>query len=49
MQKKTTTNILKECFWEYNFSEEDIVSMAYSSDKREQVFLFTKIDNIKSF
>ena len=43
MQKKTTTNILKECFWEYSFSEEDIVSMSYSSDRREQVFLFTKI------
>jgi len=43
MQKKQIKNILKECFWEYNFNENDIISLAKSQDKQEQMFLFTKI------
>jgi len=43
MTKKDITNILKECFWEYNFTEEDIISIAKSQNRQEQMFLFTKI------
>ena len=43
MQKEQIKNILKDCFWEYNFSEEDILSFARSKDKQEQIFLFSKI------
>jgi len=35
--------ILKECFWEYNFTSSDIENMAKSNDKREMKFLFGKI------
>ena len=43
MKNEQITNILKDCFWEYNFKEEDIVSLATSKDKQEQIFLFSKI------
>ena len=43
MQKQQIQNILKDCFWEYNFSEEDILSLAKSKDRQEQMFLFSKI------
>jgi len=43
MEKYQLKNILKECFWEYNFNEEDIISLAKSQDKQEQMFLFSKI------
>jgi len=43
MQKQQLKNILKECFWEYNFNDNDIISLAKSQDKQEQMFLFTKI------
>ena len=43
MPKKQLKTILKECFWEYNFNEEDIISFAKSQDKQEQIFLFSKI------
>ena len=43
MQKQQIKNILKDCFWEYNFNEEDIISLAKSKDKQEQMFLFSKI------
>ena len=43
MQKEQIKNILKECFWEYNFNENDIMSLAKSQDRQEQMFLFTKI------
>ena len=43
MQKQQIQNIIKDCFWEYNFSEEDIISLAKSKDRQEQMFLFTKI------
>jgi len=43
MKKQQIKNILKECFWEYNFNENDIISLAKSQDRQEQIFLFTKI------
>lgn len=43
MQKEQTKNILKECFWEYNFNEDDLISLAKSQDTKEQMFLFSKI------
>ncbi len=43
MQKKQLKTILKECFWEYNFTEDDIVSLTTSQNQQEQIFLFTKI------
>ena len=43
MQKQQLKNILKECFWEYNFNENDIISLAKSQNRQEQMFLFTKI------
>jgi len=43
MQKQQTKNILKDCFWEYNFNENDIISLAKSQNRQEQMFLFTKI------
>jgi len=43
MQKETVTDIIRDCFWEYNFSEDDITSLAKSKDKQEQLFLFSKI------
>jgi len=43
MQKQQIKNILKDCFWEYNFNENDIISLAKSQNRQEQMFLFTKI------
>jgi len=43
MTKKNITNILKECFWEYNFTEDDIIALAKSQNRQEKMFLFTKI------
>jgi len=43
MKKEQIENILKDCFWEYNFNENDIISLAKSQNKQEQMFLFTKI------
>ena len=43
MQKQQVKNIIKNCFWEYNFSEADIISLAKSKDRQEQMFLFSKI------
>ncbi len=43
MTKKDLTNIIKECFWEYNFTEDDIIALAKSQNRQEQMFLFTKI------
>ena len=43
MQKKLITNILKDCFWEYNFNKDEIISLAKSKNKQEQMFLFSKI------
>jgi len=43
MQKKAIEDIIKECFWEYSFSEDDIISLAKSENPQEQMFLFSKI------
>ena len=43
MQNRQIKNILKECFWEYNFKEEEIISLAKSQNRQEQLFLFSKI------
>jgi len=43
MQEQQLKTIIKECFWEYNFSEEDINNLAKSHNSQEQMFLFTKI------
>lgn len=34
--------IIKDCFWEFNFSEDDIINMS-KGNVREQKFLFSKI------
>jgi hypothetical protein len=46
-------SIIKDCFWEYDFSKKDIYSMANGNDMKAKVFLFSKIlanatDMIKS-
>jgi len=43
MSKKQLKTILKDCFWEYNFTEYDIILLAKSQNQQEQMFLFTKI------
>lgn len=43
MKKEQIQNILKDCFWEYNFNEDDLISLSKSQDRQEQIFLFTKI------
>ena len=43
MRKEQIENIIKDCFWEYHFSQEDILSLARSKDWQEQMFLFSKI------
>jgi len=35
--------ILKDCFWDYNFTSSDIDNMAKNNNKREMTFLFGKI------
>jgi hypothetical protein len=35
--------ILKDCFWEYNFTKDDIYKLANSTDFKEKEFLFSKI------
>lgn len=35
--------IKKDCFWDYNLSDEDIIKLANSKNRREQQFLFEKI------
>ncbi len=35
--------IKKECFWDYDFSDEEIRQMATSDDIKERSFLFQKI------
>ena len=35
--------IQKDCFWDYNFSNEDISKLASSVNSRERNFLFQKI------
>ena len=35
--------IKKDCFWDYNFSDEEISALASSDNTRERNFLFQKI------
>lgn len=35
--------ILKDCFWDYNFTDSDIAKLASSTNDRERMFLFQKI------
>lgn len=36
-------HILKECFWDYNFSEEEIIGIVESDNFRLKMFLFQKV------
>jgi len=40
---KKYSQLLKDCFWEYDFKSSDIVNMSISKDEREKKFLFEKI------
>ncbi len=35
--------IIKDCFWEYSMSSDDILALAKSADLKEQKFLFEKL------
>ena len=35
--------LIKDCFWEYSFTPDDILDMAKGSDWRKKSFLFEKI------
>lgn len=35
--------INRECFWEYNFSNSEILKMAQNGSEQEKMFLFSKI------
>ena len=37
------SRLLKECFWDYDFTLDDIIRMSVSDDWREKLFLFEKI------
>jgi len=41
--KSDIDRLLKECFWEYSFSWDDILQMSNSEDWGEKKFLFEKI------
>ena len=43
MEDRVYEQILKECFWEYDFTKEDIKRLAHSDKKEEKLFLFQKI------
>jgi len=36
-------NILKDCFWEYSFTEKDIIDIIKGNDFAKKKFLFRKI------
>ncbi len=40
---KIVEEIRKDCFWEYNFTEDDLCLLAKSENEKERVFLFSKI------
>ena len=37
------SSIIKDCFWEYDFSKEDIYNIANGNDMKAKKFLFSKI------
>jgi len=43
MKPSRAKNILKSCFWEYTFSENEIEKMAWDKNILKQKFLFEKI------
>ena len=43
MSKINFERIKKDCFWDYDFSDEDIVRLANSNNIKERNFLFEKI------
>lgn len=40
---KTIKKLIKDCFWDYSFNENDIKKLAKSSDIKEKQFLFEKV------
>lgn len=36
-------NMIRDCFWEYNFTQDDILYLVQSKNTSEQKFLFEKI------
>ncbi len=43
MVKDTLSRIIKECFWDYDFSAEDIERIVRKGSYKEKMFLFQKI------
>jgi hypothetical protein len=39
----TAEKINRECLWEYNFTDSEIIELARHGNKREKMFLFSKI------
>jgi len=35
--------IIKECFWDYDFSENDISNILENGSEKEKIFIFSKI------
>lgn len=40
---KQYTQLIEDCFWDYNMSDDDIIDLAKSHNIKEQQFLFGKI------
>ena len=40
---RVLSEILKECFWEYRFTPEELMEIVLGNNEREQQFLFEKI------
>jgi len=43
MMDELANEIIEDCFWEYDFTGNDIYQMAKSSDMERKKFLFSKI------
>lgn len=41
--QKVLDRIIRECFWEYHFTPQNLVDIASGNQEREQLFLFGKI------
>jgi len=42
-KKKNYDRLIKECFWEYNFTPDEIDKLIHSDNINEQLFVFEKI------
>ena len=42
-QQKVLDNIIKDCFWDLNFTDKDIKDIINSKDIKRKSFLFNKI------